>query len=355
MSILSSSIEEVCMPEEMDLFIVLRGDHPTLPRSELGAIGEAEGVKITFKASPIMIQRCRTGRKGVEAIAERGYYTRYILEELAYKKSSPDLLSYIQDIGFREHLEGGDFRVSIRSLKGAADESLLRELRVKIIDHIKGETGSEHTLFHPDCWFRGYLSEDWFIFGRLLKGTRMDIGSRRPHQRPSFHPSSLQPRVAGCMVNLSRARRDGVFLDPFCGAGSTLIEAGFIGCTPVGLDISKSMTEAAKRNLSHYSRGNGGVVRGDARRSPLLPVDSIATDPPYGRTTTVLGEELHQLYRDFLESSCSILREGGYLCIAAPDYIQVSEPGLETGFKHIESHFIRVHGSLTREIAVLQR
>jgi len=342
------------MPSRLDTFIVLRGDHPTLPHSEIKAIADAGGFQLKFKPSPTMIQRCSTSIAALEAIASRGHYTRYILEELAGTKASTEVKACIQDIDFIEQLDGGDFRVSLRSLKGATSDEKIKELRGRIINHVEEETASQHNIFHPDVWFRGYFSDDWFLFGRLLKGSKISTERRRPQQRPCFHPSSLQPRLAGCMVNLSRAKKGEFFLDPFCGVGSTLLEADVMGCIPVGLDISKWMIGAAKRNLIHFSQGDWGVVRGDARNPPFLPVDSIATDPPYGRTTSLEGDEIDKLYRDFLMSSRRLLTTNGHLCLAAPDYLDVSDLAVEAGFKHLESHLIRVHGSLTREIAVLQ-
>jgi len=50
------------------------------------------------------------------------------------------------------------------------------------------------------------------------------------------------------MVNLSGARRE--VLDPFCGTGGVLIEAGLIGLEVYGFDIQQSMVEGCKEILS---------------------------------------------------------------------------------------------------------
>ncbi len=43
------------------------------------------------------------------------------------------------------------------------------------------------------------------------------------------------------------------------------------------------------------------------------------------------------------------------MCTAAPKSIGVGKMGKELGFKHVESHLVPVHRSLTREIAVFER
>lgn len=40
--------------------------------------------------------------------------------------------------------------------------------------------------------------------------------------------------------------------------------------------------------------------------------------------------------------------------MASPESIRIGEIGEELGFKHVESHYIYVHRSLTREIAVFE-
>ena len=43
------------------------------------------------------------------------------------------------------------------------------------------------------------------------------------------------------------------------------------------------------------------------------------------------------------------------ICIAAPKTLNVGSIGADLGYKHLESHFVYVHRSLTREIAVFEK
>jgi len=62
------------------------------------------------------------------------------------------------------------------------------------------------------------------IDGKELKS---GFGKRKPHMRPGFHPSSLNPKLARAFVNLTGIRK-GTIVDMFCGTGGILIEAGLI-------------------------------------------------------------------------------------------------------------------------------
>jgi tRNA (guanine10-N2)-dimethyltransferase len=157
------------------------------------------------------------------------------------------------------------------------------------------------------------------------------------------------------MVNLSRTFEGKTFFDPFCGVGSLLLEAGQMGTKILGMDISAKMVDASRRNLRHYGINEFEIIIGDARKIPIQKIDSLATDPPYGRSASTKGLELDDLYKNFLYSIYDRLNRDGYACIAAPKNIHISKLAKEAGFIHIESHFIRVHGNLTREIAVIRR
>ena len=87
----------------------------------------------------------------------------------------------------------------------------------------------------------------------------------------------------------------------------------------------------------------------------MVRVDCIATDPPYGRSSTTLGWSTKQIVEDFLSTIGDVLPKGRRICMASPKSIRISKIGKELGFKHVESHFVYVHRSLTREIAVFER
>ncbi len=159
------------------------------------------------------------------------------------------------------------------------------------------------------------------------------------------------------MFNLARGRRDHTFLDPFCGVGGVLIEAGLMGCHVIGIDVKEGMIRNCKKNLRHFQL-EGDLIISDAEKLPFKStraIDCIATDPPYGTSASTLKRETARMVSSFLSESLDILKRKSYICIAAPMRIQVSSLGENAGYKIIEKHRLYVHRSLTREIVVFQK
>ncbi len=45
----------------------------------------------------------------------------------------------------------------------------------------------------------------------------------------------MSPKLARCMVNLTGVKENDLVLDPFCGTGGILIEAGIMGARVIGV------------------------------------------------------------------------------------------------------------------------
>jgi tRNA G10 N-methylase Trm11 len=155
----------------------------------------------------------------------------------------------------------------------------------------------------------------------------------KPVQRKIF---GISPRVAKIMVNLTRCTPGKVFLDPFCGVGTLLMEALLARAKVVGVDINRWCVESAKRNLDWTSReysvadADYVVLQGDVRKLASKignDIDCIATEPDLGPalrevpTTTYaqkIIENLQPLFEDFLGESYEIMRPGAYLAVVTP-------------------------------------
>jgi tRNA (guanine10-N2)-dimethyltransferase len=114
------------------------------------------------------------------------------------------------------------------------------------------------------------------------------------------------------------------------------------------------MLRGGLKNLLHYKINLEGVAIADARHPPVVKVDCIVTDPPYGRSASTLGSITLRIVEDFLSTVGDILPRGGKICMASPRSISIGEVGKKAGFNHLESHFVYVHRSLTREIVVFE-
>ena len=165
----------------------------------------------------------------------------------------------------------------------------------------------------------------------------------------------MNAKLARCMVNLAHAHEGAILLDPFCGTGTTIIEATLIGANAVGIDVQRRMANGAKRNLRHFGLTPEGLIVADGRKLPLTRVDCIVTDPPYGRSATTLKSSTHAIVEAVLSSAHALLGERQRICIASPKTIGIQRIGMALGYRHLESHFAYVHRTLTREIAVFEK
>ncbi|MGZ7136333.1 MAG: methyltransferase domain-containing protein, partial [Methanobacterium sp.] len=195
-----------------------------------------------------------------------------------------------------------------------------------------------------------------FVSERLVKRIKKHYYALKPHKRPFFYPGSMSPKLARGMNNLSRIKKGSIVLDPFCGTGGILIEAGIIGAKVVGMDIDEKMVEGTRKNLKYCNIKDYEVFKGDARNITLpYKVDAIVTDPPYGISASTAGIESKRIYMESLLSMHGILKEEGYICMATPHYLDIHEIVDDTKFKIIEQYDIRMHKSLTRVISVLKK
>jgi tRNA (guanine6-N2)-methyltransferase len=127
-----------------------------------------------------------------------------------------------------------------------------------------------------------------------------DALNRRPYKLASA-PGSLKAPVAASLVRLSgakldRAPQNSVLLDPFCGAGTILAEAGLMGFTVLGGDTQSNALRVARENLGQAGV-SAWVRQWDAAQLPLPnnSVNRVVTNLPWGRQVTA-GSGLEDLY-----------------------------------------------------------
>jgi tRNA (guanine10-N2)-dimethyltransferase len=204
-------------------------------------------------------------------------------------------------------------------------------------------------LEHPDVDIRVLIADDaWYVGRKLAVIPRTVFEGRRAHHRPFFSPISLHPKLARAFVNLSGIKKDGVLLDPFCGTGGFLIEAGFVGAHVIGNDIDKKMTEGCANTLRHFGINEFQFITGDVERleGVLSPVDAIVTDMPYGKSTTTCGEPIEMLYTRAFSTFTSLLKNDGGLIVGS------ALPAIEVIAREFFTvdvvYCIQVHRSLTR-------
>jgi tRNA (guanine10-N2)-dimethyltransferase len=257
--------------------------------------------------------------------------------------------------GFVER--GESFAVRVKRVRAATPHLVGVELEHKLGELVLNKVRKmKVNLTAPQKTFFGVLTDNRFLFGlKMTEISPKPFVERKPRKRPFFHPTAMPAKLARCMVNLAQTRVGDLVLDPFCGTASILVEAWLVGCRVLGFDVQPRMVRGSLLNLLHYDVKPEGIVVADARRLPVAKVDCLVTDPPYGRSATTLGQSTQKIIEDFLSSIGDILPKGRRICMASPKSIRISKIGEKQGLRHAESHFLYVHRSLTREIAVFER
>lgn len=343
-----------------NLFFLLSRDHPTLPGAEVEAILQAEGLGFEILGSRPGLVRLRADLAALRAVGARSLMCNLCGLELSHcnELGEAAILRACRDADPSRYLGPGDrFAVRVRKLFGAGGHLRSPDLERSLGALIASGSGwAKVDLEGPDKLFLGIISQDGFTLGlAMAEGGAKSSSARAPRKRPFFHPSSMPPRLARCMVNLSRAKAGEAFLDPFCGAGGILLEAASIGCETIGSDIDPKMIRGARANLEHFGLPFIGLVRSDAALLPIHGVRAIATDPPYGRRASSLRRRLEGILAGFIPRARDSLEPGGHLCMAHPSSIDAASMAAEAGFDPIESHELFVHKGLTRILSVFRR
>jgi tRNA (guanine10-N2)-dimethyltransferase len=342
-----------------NLFFLLSGEHENLPTSELKAILETEGCAYEISEKLDQVLRLKADISCVEPIKRRAALTRTCgLELFNCDAKTSSIAKVIRSAGMGNILkEGESFAVRVKHVKTSSSNIngmvLERKLGALLHDSI---LGTKVDLKNPDKMFIGILTSNRFVFGlKLAEIAPKPFVDRRPRKRPFFHPSAMQAKLARCMVNLAKPKTGDLVLDPFCGTGGILIEAAFIGCRVLGLDVQRRMAKGTRKNFAHFTVEPEGVIVGDARSLPVKKINCLVTDPPYGRSTITFKRTTLQLIQQVLVAAHSLLDKGHRVCMAAPRTLNVRNVGTALGYKHIESHFVYVHRTLTREIVVFEK
>jgi tRNA (guanine10-N2)-dimethyltransferase len=341
------------------LFLSLSGEHEDLPVCEVKAILEAEGYAYSVSEKLDQVLRLDAEPACVDALKLRAAFTRLCaLELFTCKSETSSIIKATQHADLKGTLKlGGSFVVRVKHIKEYSSKingmTLERTLGALVVD--KYPTARVN-LKAPETVFIGVLTEDRFIFGvKLAEIQAKPFVERRPRKKPFFHPSAMQAKLARCMINLAKPKAGETVLDPFCGTGTMLIEAKLIGCRALGLDVQRRMAKGTIRNMAHFNVKPEGIIIADAKDPPLTKVDCVVTDPPYGISSTTLKRTTKQIIEEVLTAVHEMLSNRRRVCMAAPKTLGIAQLGTDLGYKHLESHFVYVHRSLTREIAVFEK
>ena len=338
------------------LFFILSGEHLSLPAAEILAILDSESIPYYHIESSYRLLKLEASPEALQHVSDRSLmYDKCGLLLGECEADSKEIHRLISNVKLENHIpDAVTYAVRSERLGGVKKEIKRTSLERSIGSLLKDRNPSLRVqLKEPDFTFLCAIYEDSFFFGITQHAKPSGpISRRRPRKRPVFHPSTMPPKIARCMVNLSRARPGEFFADPFCGVGGIVIEATLIGCYVVAVDASTRMLRGVRRNVAHFNLQASGMINSDARHLPIHGLQSIATDPPYGRDSSTRGVHVNDLIKQFLHGASTSMNHDGHLCISAPSEVQLADYARDAGFKVKERHVTRIHRSLTRQFIV---
>lgn len=337
------------------LTFFLSGEHPKIPFSEVISALEAEGFVYEKVEELDQLLIVRTDAD-LYRISSRLGMCHWIGEHFCScpPEDVVDSIGRSDLVDFLPHSKS--LSVRARRIKQYSPEIDTQVLAKRVADKILEAYDYDVDLEDPGSEVMLLLVEGKSVVSLIrAKVDRSSLEERRPQKRVAVHPSTMQPNLARALVNLARTPRRGRFLDPFCGIGGILLEAGLIGADPIGVDINRELVEGAEQNLREAGIGGYELMTGDARDLDIDQVDAIATDPPYGRQASTGGLDLKSLYESSLPNLADLLKEDGYLCISAPEILDLENMTKQIPLEVVESYRQRVHKSLVRNIYVFRR
>ena len=268
----------------MRLIFLLSGEHPDLAREEvlglLRSYGEVEEVDKDEQILVVDFEGDFNVLKRLALIHEASEYLGSCQVE--------ELENLFKDIPILD----GYICVRIRKIGKGKEHINSLELE-KSLGAILWKRGAKISVSKPDKVIRVYISNKAYVGVVIHTTDKKQFIERRPDKRPFFMPFVVLPRLARALINITGVK--GVMLDPMCGTGTFLIEAGLMGIDFVGVDAFKKIVFGCAKNLKYYGLAQN-VIWGDARNLPFKDnsFDAIVTDFPYLRSTKSFGEDLYE-------------------------------------------------------------
>lgn len=342
----------------MELLCIQSQEHPELPLAELKAVMECEnidaeiekvceGLVILKDISPDNLDSY------YETLTRRLGYTHEV-HEMIVRSDVDNLDSDVSGIDWSEYIDES-FAVRVKRFHSQIDTvGTERNVGTLILDNCDD---IKVNLTKPKSLVRVVAFENnFYVAIERIKLNKKHFEDSKPHKRPFFYPGSMNPKLARCMVNLSRIREGQLLLDPFCGTGGILIEAGLIGCKVVGSDVYWKMKNGTAINLDYYGITDYRTFNVDVRELKMYEkVASVVTDPPYGISTSTGDVDGEEIFNEFFRSIYDNMKDDAYLCMASPHYIDLNPMVEDVGFEIVEQYRIKMHKSLTRIISVIRK
>ena len=314
------------MPES---FFVLSKDYLELATDEIIAISKMydrfSKVKII---SNLVIVQSKTNWK---EIANRATFVK-ISGQILRKMSG----LFLDEDNFEVLKNAKTFVCRIINL--SSNQFNVAELENSMGDMISKFSHARVKLENPDITV--YLiftnEENFFGFSKRVREMKRPIKTRK-------YPHELDWKLTRVMINLIGLKKGKTVCDPFCGTGTTLLEAESMGIHAIGLDFDEKMCEMSKENLK-VNGYKSQVIQSDFQELSRISekFDGIVTDLPYG-TSSKTSEKPQEILKKFF----SIMPKRKKIAIM---YKKELDNNLK--LNGLKKYHIYRHKSLTRTILI---
>lgn len=271
------------MPES---FFILSKDHLELAKDEIIAIAKTYDrfAKSKSISNLVIIQ----SKINWEKISKRATFVR-ISGQILRKMSG----LFLGEDNFEILKNAKTFACRIINLSSKHFD--IPELESSMGDMISKLAPVEVDLENPDIIIYLIFTNQQNFFG-FSKG---EIKISRPKKVKS-HPHELDWKLARAMINLIGLKEGETVCDPFCGTGTTLLEAEAMGIKAIGVDFDEKMYQISRENIVKNGF-NSKLIKGDFSKFSSMKdkFDGIVTDLPYG-TASKSSENPQELFKKFV-------------------------------------------------------
>ncbi len=238
--------------------------------------------------------------KIVELLGKKDDYKEIDIYEGKSNKFNYSISSYDTDVGqFRNYLKQKWKKMGLKA-------NYVR------LDHNAGPSEIIHKRLLDVVLYNDYI-------GRTVAVPNMSEFKVHDVSRPKkVHLYTTSIRLARMMINISMVKKGGTLLDPFCGYGTIVQEASFMGINAMGCDIDKDKVIAARENLNHFGlRAKLWVGRAEEVDKVVDEVDVVVTEPYLGpfikeisfSKAMKLASELEKSYNSFLSAIHKVVKQ----------------------------------------------
>jgi len=314
------------MPES---FFILSKDYPELASDEIIAISKMYDrfSKVKVISNMVIIQ----SKTSWDKIARRASFVK-ISGQILRKMSG----LFLNEDNFEVLKNAKTFVCRIINL--SAKQFDIPELESSMGDMISKFSHAKVKLEDPDITI--YLiftdKENFFGFSKRIKE------KNRPKKIKNY-PHELDWKLTRVMINLIGLKEGETVCDPFCGTGTTLLEAESMGIHAIGLDFDEKMCEISKENLKENGY-KSKIFRSDFQKFLKISgkFDGIVTDLPYGRASKASENP-----KEILEKFFSIMHKRKKMAI-----MYKKELDNDLKLSGLKKYQIYRHKSLTRTILI---